>query len=137
MCHSPQGHQQIVDLAPMLRHRAGTETYRRGRHPRISAAQFAASVHTLNAATAAGGGHSSMNLNSAAAKSLLNLGDPRDFARPLYKKDIFFSGNLRKHVAEYKQSKGDIGEYMKSQISIPADQEVCIAILRNTYATPD
>ncbi|XP_076335264.1 uncharacterized protein LOC143238692 isoform X2 [Tachypleus tridentatus] len=44
--------------------------------------------------------------------------DRRDLLRPLYRKDIFYSGSIV-HLPQYRQSQGEVRSYMASVTSIP------------------
>lgn len=46
--------------------------------------------------------------------------DRKDYSRPLYRKDVFYSGSIR-NLPEYKQSQGDVRSYVASVTSIPRD----------------
>ena len=46
--------------------------------------------------------------------------DRKDYSRPLYRKDVFYSGSIR-NLPEFKQSQGDVRSYVASVTSIPRD----------------
>lgn len=56
----------------------------------------------------------------------------KDFARPMYRKDIFYSGSIR-NLPEYNSSK-DVRSYVTSVISIPRDSNVHAAAPEATDA---
>lgn len=49
--------------------------------------------------------------------------DRREYSRPMYRKDIFYSGSIR-NLQEYKQSQGDVRSYVASVTSIPKDNTI-------------
>ena len=54
------------------------------------------------------------------------MSNRKDLARPLYRKDIFYSGSIV-NLPQYRQSKADIRTYMASVTTIPredSDEEV-------------
>ncbi|XP_015912580.1 monocarboxylate transporter 9 isoform X2 [Parasteatoda tepidariorum] len=54
----------------------------------------------------------------------------RDYSRPMYRKDVFYSGSIR-NLPEYKQSQGDVRSYVASVISIPRDIPISQSVLDN------
>ncbi|XP_035211198.1 monocarboxylate transporter 12-like isoform X2 [Stegodyphus dumicola] len=54
--------------------------------------------------------------------------DRKDYSRPLYRKDVFYSGSIR-NLPEYKQSQGDVRSYVASVTSIPRDIPVSQSVL--------
>ncbi|GFU52572.1 monocarboxylate transporter 13 [Nephila pilipes] len=54
--------------------------------------------------------------------------DRRDYSRPLYRKDVFYSGSIR-NLPEYKQSQGDVRSYVASVTSIPRDIPMSHSVL--------
>ena len=48
--------------------------------------------------------------------------DAQDYSRPMYRKDIFYSGSVY-NVAEYQQSHQDVTTYIRSMTSIPDEVE--------------
>lgn len=63
---------------------------------------------------------------SAARLKQRRMSNRKDLARPLYRKDIFYSGSIV-NLPEYRQSKADIRSYMASVTTIPpeeSDEEV-------------
>ncbi|XP_054723796.1 monocarboxylate transporter 12-like [Uloborus diversus] len=54
--------------------------------------------------------------------------DRRDYSRPMYRKDVFYSGSIR-NLPEYKQSQGDVRSYVASVTSIPRDIPVSHSVL--------
>lgn len=63
---------------------------------------------------------------SAARRQQRRMSNRKDATRPLYRKDIFYSGSIV-NLPQYRMSKGDIRTYMASVTTIPreeADEEV-------------
>lgn len=63
---------------------------------------------------------------SVARRQQRRLSNRKDLARPLYRKDIFYSGSIV-HLPQYRQSKADIRCYISSVTTIPQpsdDEEV-------------
>ncbi|GBL89478.1 Monocarboxylate transporter 12 [Araneus ventricosus] len=54
--------------------------------------------------------------------------DRKDYSRPLYRKDVFYSGSIR-NLPEYKQSQGDVRSYVASVTSIPRDIPMSHSVL--------
>lgn len=54
--------------------------------------------------------------------------DRKDYSRPMYRKDVFYSGSIR-NLPEYKQSQGDVRSYVASVTSIPRDIPISHSIL--------
>ncbi|KFM70016.1 Monocarboxylate transporter 14, partial [Stegodyphus mimosarum] len=57
---------------------------------------------------------------SAARQRQRRLSNRKDLARPLYRKDIFYSGSIV-NLPQYRQSRADIRSYMASVTTIPPD----------------
>lgn len=63
---------------------------------------------------------------SAVRRQQRRMSNRKDATRPLYRKDIFYSGSIV-NLPQYRMSKGDIRTYMASVTTIPreeADEEV-------------
>ncbi|XP_054717390.1 monocarboxylate transporter 12-B-like [Uloborus diversus] len=58
---------------------------------------------------------------SAARRQQRRLSSRKDVVRPLYRKDIFYSGSIV-NLPQYRQSKADIRSYMQSVTTIPQDE---------------
>lgn len=74
---------------------------------------------------------------SAARRQQRRLSNRKNLARPLYRKDIFYSGSIV-NLPQYRQSKADIRSYMASVTTIPAeesDEEVSQSILLFSYSS--
>jgi len=56
-----------------------------------------------------------------------------DFARPLYRRDIFYSGSVL-HVDEFR-SVPDVHTYVKTVTSVPRDTPCCVPISKAAYDT--
>lgn len=54
--------------------------------------------------------------------------DRKDYSRPMYRKDVFYSGSIR-NLPEYKQSQGDVRSYVASVTSIPRDMPASHSVL--------
>lgn len=65
---------------------------------------------------------------SAASRRSSLKRDRKDYSRPLYRKDVFYSGSIR-NLPEYKQSQGDVRSYVASVTSIPRDIPVSQSVL--------
>lgn len=62
--------------------------------------------------------------------------DRKDYSRPLYRKDVFYSGSIR-NLPEYKQSQGDVRSYVASVTSIPRDALSHSVMTDNRSIVPD
>ncbi|GIX68545.1 monocarboxylate transporter 12 [Caerostris extrusa] len=60
---------------------------------------------------------------SAARRQQRRMSNRKDLARPLYRKDIFYSGSIV-NLPQYRQSKADIRCYISSVTTIPQDDEM-------------
>lgn len=49
----------------------------------------------------------------------------KDLGRPMYRKDIFYSGSIR-NLPEFRQSSGDVRSYIASVLTLPGDNPAAI-----------
>lgn len=47
----------------------------------------------------------------------------KDLGRPMYRKDIFYSGSIR-NLPEFRQSSGDVRSYIASVLTLPGENPV-------------
>jgi MCP family monocarboxylic acid transporter-like MFS transporter 14 len=84
-----------------------------GQLSRISARSYAQSLSKLSQAPM------SLKASDSVLSVALSGVDPKEFARPLSRQDIFLQGSIR-NLKEFKEEGNNFKKYRESQISIPA-----------------